>query len=49
VYLATTWFASQLMWGFLVGKVAADVGFYSVVIPSYELRKKLSRLGRAAP
>jgi hypothetical protein len=42
VYLASTWFASHLAWGLLVGKVAADIGFYGVVIPSYELRKKLT-------
>jgi hypothetical protein len=27
--------------GLLIGKLLADVGFYAVVIPSYELRKRL--------
>jgi hypothetical protein len=49
VYLASTWLASQLVWGFLLGKIAADIGFYSMVIPSYELRKKLSRPRRGRP
>jgi len=42
VYLASTWFASHLAWGFLVGKLVADMGFYGVVIPTYELRKRLT-------
>jgi hypothetical protein len=42
VYLASTWFASHLTWALLLGKVAADLGFYGVVIPTYELRKKLA-------
>jgi len=42
VYLASTWFASDLAWGFLVGKFVADIGFYGVVIPTYELRKRLT-------
>ena len=29
--------------GLLIGKLLADVGFYAVVIPSYELRKRLMR------
>jgi len=29
--------------GLLTGKLLADVGFYAVVIPSYELRKRLMR------
>ena len=27
--------------GLLTGKLLADLGFYAVVIPSYELRKRL--------
>jgi hypothetical protein len=30
-----------MVWGLLIGKLLADVGFYTVVIPSYELRKRL--------
>lgn len=43
IYVASTLFASHLIWGFVIGKLAADVGFYLFVIPSYELRKKLTR------
>ena len=32
-----------VVFGSLIGKLLADVGFYAVVIPSYELRKKLMR------
>jgi hypothetical protein len=43
IYLAAGWAGSGVVWGLLIGKLAADVGFYAVVIPSYELRKKLMR------
>jgi hypothetical protein len=35
--------AGAVATGLLIGKLLADVGFYAVVIPSYELRKKLTR------
>ena len=41
IYLAASWTGSNVVIGLLVGKLLADVGFYAVVIPSYELRKKL--------
>jgi hypothetical protein len=43
IYLAAGWAGSGVVWGLLAGKLLADVGFYAVVIPSYELRKKLMR------
>ena len=46
IYLAAGWAGSG--WagagvpaGLLIGKLLADLGFYAVVIPSYELRKRL--------
>jgi hypothetical protein len=41
IYLAADWAGSGMVWGLLIGKLLADVGFYTVVIPSYELRKRL--------
>jgi hypothetical protein len=41
IYLAADSAGSGVVWGFLIGKLLADVGFYAVVIPSYELRKRL--------
>jgi hypothetical protein len=41
IYLAAGWAGSGMVWGLLIGKLLADVGFYTVVIPSYELRKRL--------
>jgi hypothetical protein len=41
IYLAASWTGSNVVAGLLVGKLFADVGFYAVVIPSYELRKRL--------
>ena len=41
IYLAAGWAGSGVVWGLLIGKLLADVGFYAAVIPSYELRKKL--------
>ena len=41
IYLAAGWIDSGVGWGLLIGKLLADVGFYAVVIPSYELRKRL--------
>jgi hypothetical protein len=41
IYLAAGWAGSGVVWGLLIGKLLADVGFYAVVIPSYELRKRL--------
>jgi|SRR4051794_5059123 hypothetical protein len=43
IYLAASWAGSDVVAGLLVGKVLADAGFYAVVIPSYELRKRLAR------
>lgn len=43
IFLAAGWAGSGVFWGLLIGKLLADVGFYAVVIPSYELRKKLMR------
>jgi hypothetical protein len=42
IYLAAGWAGSGLWPGLLIGKLLADVGFYAVVIPSYELRKRLT-------
>jgi hypothetical protein len=41
IYLAAGWAGSGVAGGLLVGKLLADVGFYAVVIPSYELRRRL--------
>jgi hypothetical protein len=41
IYLAAGWAGSGVVGGLLIGKVLADVGFYAVVIPTYELRKRL--------
>jgi hypothetical protein len=46
IYLAAGWAGSGsagtgVPAGLLIGKLLADLGFYAVVIPSYELRKKL--------
>ena len=41
IYLAASWTGSNVVAGLLVGKLLADAGFYAVVIPSYELRKRL--------
>jgi hypothetical protein len=41
IFLAAGWSGSGVVWGLLIGKLLADVGFYAVVIPSYELRKRL--------
>lgn len=41
IYLAASWTGSGVGWGLLIGKLLADVGFYAVVIPSYEVRKRL--------
>jgi hypothetical protein len=41
IFLAAGWADSGVVWGLLIGKLLADVGFYAVVIPSYELRKRL--------
>jgi hypothetical protein len=43
IYLAGGWGGSGVAGGLLIGKLLADVGFYAVVIPSYELRKRLMR------
>jgi hypothetical protein len=43
IYLAASWAGSSMVAGLLVGKLLADAGFYAVVIPSYELRKRLVR------
>jgi hypothetical protein len=54
IYLAAGWAGSGVAGfgggtgsgvaaGLLIGKLLADVGFYAVVIPSYELRKRLIR------
>lgn len=41
IWLAAGWAGSHLVWGLLLGKLLADLGFYALVIPSYELRKRL--------
>ena len=41
IYLAATWSGNDVVVGLVVGKLLADAGFYAVVIPSYELRKRL--------
>ena len=41
ILLAASWAGDDLVVGLIAGKLLADVGFYAVVIPSYELRKKL--------
>jgi len=41
IWLAAGWTGSHLGWGLLIGKLLADLGFYAVVIPSYELRKRM--------
>jgi hypothetical protein len=46
IYLAAGWAGTGsagagVPAGLLIGKLLADVGFYAVVIPSYELRKRL--------
>ena len=43
IYLAAGWAGSGVAGGLLIGKLLADVGFYAVVIPTYELRKRLMR------
>jgi hypothetical protein len=43
---AGPWLTGGLFSGILLGKVAADVVFYAVAIPGYELRKRI--FGRAA-
>ena len=43
IYLAAGWVGSGVAGGLLIGKLLADVGFYAVVIPAYELRKRLMR------
>lgn len=43
IYLAAGWAGSGVAGGLLIGKLLADVGFYAVVIPAYELRKRLMR------
>jgi hypothetical protein len=35
IYVASSWTGAGLMVGLLVGKLCADVAFYSVVIPTY--------------
>ena len=41
IWLAAGWTGSHLGWGLLIGKLLADLGFYAVVIPTYELRKRM--------
>jgi hypothetical protein len=41
IFLAAHWAGQDVVFGLVVGKLLADVGFYAVVIPSYELRKRL--------
>ena len=41
IFLAAGWTGTGVVWGLLIGKLLADLGFYAVVIPSYELRKRL--------
>lgn len=43
IYLAAGWAGSGVAGGLLIGKLLADVGFYAVVIPTYELRRRLMR------
>ena len=41
IFVAAGWAGSGVAAGLLIGKLLADVGFYALVIPSYELRKRL--------
>jgi hypothetical protein len=41
IFVAASWAGDDVVIGLLVGKLLADAGFYAVVIPSYELRKRL--------
>jgi hypothetical protein len=41
IFLATGWVGAGVGAGLVLGKLLADIGFYAVVIPSYELRKRL--------
>ena len=41
IFLVASWAGDDMVIGLIAGKLLADVGFYAVVIPSYELRKKL--------
>jgi hypothetical protein len=41
LYLAAGWAGAAA--GLVLGKLLADLGFYAVVIPSYEFRKRLMR------
>jgi uncharacterized membrane protein len=42
ILLASAWTDAGLLLGLLLGKVLADVAYYSVVIPMYELRRRLT-------
>jgi hypothetical protein len=44
IWLAAGWAGSHIGWGLLIGKLLADLGFYAVVIPTYELRKRMKRM-----
>lgn len=41
IFLAAGWTGDHVVWGLLIGKLLADAGFYAVVIPTYELKKRL--------
>lgn len=42
IWLAAGWTGPYPVLGLIIGKLLADLAFYAVVIPSYELRKKLA-------
>jgi hypothetical protein len=46
IYVVSSWAGAGLLAGLLVGKLLADVAFYAVVIPTYELRRRLTGVDR---
>lgn len=46
IFLAAGWSSGSMAVGLLIGKVVADLAFYSVVIPTYELRRRLTAAAR---
>lgn len=46
IYVASTWSGAGLLFGLLAGKLVADVAFYAVVIPAYEVRRRLTEVAR---
>jgi hypothetical protein len=46
IFVASSWTGAGLVASMLAGKLLADVAFYSVVIPTYELRRRLTGVDR---